>query len=85
METEKLIVRIGIVALLGYFWYENRQTSGDDSQVSIPKPVASVVTDSNPAFDNWCVSKTDASGNWYGIDTSGNCTIEAMGGATGNW
>lgn len=71
-----------VAALFAYFIYESTQGSGNGSStsgVTIPALLAPVATDQS------CTSKTDAQGNWYGVDVSGNCTIEALGGAGGSY
>ena len=86
MTNDEIVVGVGIVTgLVILFLYERNAStesdSGNGNSVDIPALLAPVVTDKGLG----CVGKTDAQGNWYGIDISGNCNIEAMGGTTGSY
>ena len=80
---------IGIAAIAAYFIFKvaaNAQSGGDDTPgdspntgAAPPQPIAPVVTGPD------CVGSTDAMGHWRGVDTSGNCTPFALGGAGGDF
>lgn len=64
-------------AVAAWLLYEHTQSS--ETSDSLPVPVAPIVTGSD------CTSRHDAQGNWYGVDFSGNCTIQSLGGAEGDF
>jgi hypothetical protein len=80
-----LLIIVG--ALIAWLLYRDSSSSDSDSSdpaISIPLPIVPVVTGGN-SNSQQCVGKTDAQGNWYGVNLSGNCTIEGLGGAGGDF
>lgn len=72
-------------AVIAWLFYESSKSDelGSSPSVTIPALVAPVVLSGSTSEQ--CVGKTDAQGNWYGVNLSGNCTIEALGGAGGDF
>jgi hypothetical protein len=81
LQLKYFLLAVG--AWLAWVIYRDKTSadSGDPTtpSISIPDLVAPVATDSG------CVGKTDAQGNWFGVNFSGNCTVEALGGETESW
>jgi hypothetical protein len=79
-----LVLAGAVVAWLLYRYYESSD-SGSSPSITIPALVAPVVTGGASLSSQQCVGKTDAQGNWYGVNLSGNCTVEALGGSGGDF
>lgn len=66
-----------------FLFFRPEQSSGTDTGVNTgaapPQPVSPVVTGPD------CVGSIDSMGHWRGVDTSGNCTPFALGGAGGDF
>jgi hypothetical protein len=74
-----IFIFAAIIAALWFYFTRNQGSDGTIPGIEIPDVIAPVVTDQS------CVGKTDAQGNWYGVNFSGNCTVEALGGASGDY
>jgi hypothetical protein len=73
-------------AVIAWLLYRSESSdSGSTPSITIPALVAPVITGGISEFSQSCTGKTDSQGNWYGVDISGNCTVNALGGAGSEW